>query len=119
MTDIQFQPLWGDPPKTKGAGGKNHQIDLALEAFVALLRTAPGRWAELSSVDDDGGHPQSRATIIKKRYPECDVQTRAIPNVKGRRRIWVCVRKDIPDVISANGERQREQAREAAARSSG
>lgn len=117
MSEIQFQPLWGDPPVTRKAGGRSRQLDLALEAFIALLRTAPGRWAELSSVDEDGGHPGSRAQIIKKRYADVDVQTRAIPNVKGRRRIWVRVRVDVPDVISSNGDKQ-QAMREAAAANS-
>jgi hypothetical protein len=117
MSDIQFTPIWGDPPSSRG-GGPNKPVDLALEAFVALLRTAPGRWAELSSIDDDGGHPTSRAGIIKRRYPDVDIQTRAIPGgTKTRRRIWVRVKTTVPDVIAANGDRQ-QKARERAATAS-
>lgn len=118
MSDIQFQPLWGDPPTGgRGAAGKNKQIDLALEAFVALMRTAPGRWAELSSVDEDGGHPAGRASMIKKRFPDVEVSTRSVPNAKNRRRIWVRVRVDVPDVVAQNANLQEVMRDRAAANS--
>jgi hypothetical protein len=112
MSDLQFQPLWGDPPASRG-GGKNKQVDKALEAFIALMRTAPGRWAELSALGNEPGHPGSRANIIKKRYPDAEIQTRAVEGNRARRRIWVRIKTPVPDVIASNGTRQqaiREQA---------
>lgn len=111
MSDLQFQPLWGDPPASRG-GGKDKQIDLAIEAFVALLRTAPGRWAEMSSPNNEG-HPASRAGIIKKRYPDVEVMSRKVEGDTKRRRIWVRVKTTIPDAIAANGREQALRARAA------
>lgn len=113
MSDVQFQPLWGEPPSKKG-GGRNTQVDLALEAFIQLMRTAPGRWAELSSPNDKG-HPASRGAIIKKRYPDAEIETRAVPGSKTNRRIWVRIRAEVPDVIAANGEYQSRRDRAAEA----
>jgi hypothetical protein len=112
MSDLQFQPLWGDPPASRG-GGKNKQVDKALEAFIALMRTAPGRWAELSALGNEPGHPASRANIIKQRYPDAEIQTRRVEGDARRRRIWVRIKANVPDVIASNGDRQqaiREQA---------
>lgn len=114
MSDIQFQPLWGDPPSTRGAGAKDPVVDAALDAFIALMRTAPGRWAELSPLGNETGHPSGRAAIIKRRYPDAETQTRAIQGNKTRRRIWVRIKTSVPDVIAANGDRQ-QAIRESAA----
>lgn len=112
MSNFEFQPLWGEPPASRG-GGKNKQIDLAIEAFVALLRTVPGRWAEMSSPDNNG-HPASRASIIAKRYPDVEVMTRRVDSGDSkRRRIWVRVKVNVPDVLAANGSEQALRARAA------
>lgn len=114
MSDFQFQPLWSDPPKGRG---KPNQTRIAIDAFMKLLETVPGRWAEMSSTDPDGYHPPSRAQFIKTNYPNAEIETRATDK-KNRRRIWVRVKPiTIPDVISENGIRQQEQAREAASKS--
>lgn len=111
MSDFQFQPLWGDPPKSRV--GKPNQTALAIAAFMALLETAPGRWAELSPLANEQGHPPSRATFIKKNYPRAELETRSINGTKNRRRIWVRVKVQVPDVVSANGTQQERRDRAA------
>ena len=95
---ISFRPLWGDPPPAKSTA--NMRLDKAFEAFLAVLKDAPGRWAELSSLDEDGSHPMMRATYLRKTYPDVEVTTRATA-VKNRVRIWVRYQPEpVKDVLN-------------------
>lgn len=86
----QFEPVWGDPPPNNGKG-PNRELDQALDRFVQSMRERPGEWAELPGIEGEEGHPNSRATKLKKSYQYLNVETRGIPGSKTRRRIWVRV----------------------------
>lgn len=94
---ISFRPLWSEPPPAKSTA--NMRLDKAFDAFMAVLKDAPGRWAELSSLEEDGAHPMMRATYLRKNYADIEVTTRAT-TVKNRVRIWVRYQpKPVPDVL--------------------
>ena len=99
---ISFRPLWGDPPPAKS--GANMRFEKAFEAFVAVLKDAPGRWAELSSLEEDGAHPMMRATYLRKNYADLEVTTRATER-KNRVRIWVRYQPGpVQDVLRHQGK---------------
>jgi len=78
---------FGDPvyvdavPEATGKGGRK-SITPAMEAWLAKIE--PGKTAQLPSKDDDGGHPVSRVSQLRKAAGTAfKIETR--PIVPGKR----------------------------------